>query len=256
METAVTALSVFFSGHEKCQPRHFFGPAVRPQYLVHFVLSGKGLFRSEGQVYHLTGNSIFLIRPGQQTYYEADAQDPWEYCWVGFDGWDARQLMESCGLPANPVRENLPSTARSTFFKLCRAHIENRGNPIYCTGLLYQFFSYLAEPGSAAPAPGQYLQKAADYIRRNYMYDISVAGVSAYVGIDRSYLYRLFRQWQDTSPQAYLLRCRIEAAQRMLLESDYTVTEIAFSCGFRNISAFSKAFRAATGLSPSRFRNN
>lgn len=33
--------SIYFCGHEHCQPGHSFGPAVRPHYLIHVVLSGK-----------------------------------------------------------------------------------------------------------------------------------------------------------------------------------------------------------------------
>ncbi len=260
MEEATTqeTLAIYYSGHEKCLPRHGFGPFARTQYLVHFILSGKGWFRAGGQVYHLEADSVFLIQPGQLTYYEADPKDPWEYCWIGFDGTDAENLLDACGLLYCPVRGDLSAAARSTICRLFREHMHNRGNSLLYKGLLYQFFSCLAE--QTAPqrpaAAGEYLKKAAEYIRRNYMYDITVAGISSFVGVDRSYLYRLFRQWQFCSPQQYLLSCRMEAAQRMLLESPYTVTEIAYSCGFRDVSAFDKAFRKAVGQSPSAFRRS
>ncbi len=251
-------LAIYYAGYEKCQSRHSYGPAIRSQYLVHYILSGKGLFRRGTQTYHLEANSMFLICPEELTYYEADAQDPWEYCWVGFHGTDARPLMEACGLLDRPVRSDLPAEARSTVLRLYQAHGANHGSPILCKGLLYQFFSCVETPAAhrRPVTADEYLSKATEYIRRNYMYDISISGVSSYVGIDRSYLYRLFMQWEGVSPRKYLLEHRMEAARRMLLGSGHTVTEIAYSCGFWDVSSFDKAFRKATGQAPRSYRQS
>ena len=75
-----------FCGYEDCQPLHSFGPAVRPNYILHYILKGKGTFRAGGVVYELTAGQGFLIEPGVQTFYQADASEPWSYVWIGFDG--------------------------------------------------------------------------------------------------------------------------------------------------------------------------
>ncbi len=247
-------LIVCYSGYEKCESRHSYGPAVRTQYLIHYVLSGKGCFRTEEQEYRLEANSVFLIRPDQRTYYEADGLEPWEYCWVGFDGTDAKAVLEACGLLDCPVKERLSPSAQNSVLRLYGQYTGNQGNAMLYTGLLYQFFSCFCERSVQPGVASQYVEKATEYMHRNYMYAITVAQVAAYVGIDRSYLYRLFRQLHDVSPQQYLHRCRMEAAQRMLLESTYNVTEIAYSCGFQDSSALDKAFHRAMGQSPSSFR--
>ena len=46
-------LTVYFCGKEKCQPGHYFGPAVRPHYLIHVILEGKGIFQKSGVTYSL-----------------------------------------------------------------------------------------------------------------------------------------------------------------------------------------------------------
>lgn len=78
--------SIYFCGHEHCQPGHSFGPAVRPHYLIHVVLSGKGIFKHQGHTYSLKSGDSFLIKPMDSTYYEADRNNPWEYAWIGFNG--------------------------------------------------------------------------------------------------------------------------------------------------------------------------
>ena len=72
-------------GVEACAPGHSFGPAVREYFLLHYVVRGKGIFRRGKREYTLQAGEIFVIRPGEVTYYEADMRDPWEYMWAGFD---------------------------------------------------------------------------------------------------------------------------------------------------------------------------
>jgi transcriptional regulator GlxA family with amidase domain len=47
---------------------------------------------------------------------------------------------------------------------------------------------------------------------------------------------------------------RISAARQLLIETETSVAEIAFRCGFRNLSNFNRRFRAMTGLSPREYR--
>ena len=55
-----SSLVLYFAGREKCLPGHHFGPAIRAQYLLHFIIGGKGEFHVNGNVYHLAKNQVFL----------------------------------------------------------------------------------------------------------------------------------------------------------------------------------------------------
>ena len=79
-------LTVYFCGSENCPPRHAYGPAVRPHYLLHVILKGRGIYQYKGQTYALSAGDAFLIPPAEVTYYQADEREPWSYAWVGFDG--------------------------------------------------------------------------------------------------------------------------------------------------------------------------
>ena len=66
--------------------------------LLHYVVRGKGIFRRGKREYALQAGEIFVIRPGEVTYYEADMRDPWEYMWVAFDGFDVLEILRRTGL--------------------------------------------------------------------------------------------------------------------------------------------------------------
>ncbi len=71
---------------------------MRDHYLIHCIVSGHGTFASQGKQYRLSAGDGFVVVPERIVSYAADRDDPWEYCWVGFNGSDAKRLMEQTGL--------------------------------------------------------------------------------------------------------------------------------------------------------------
>ena len=69
-----TALRIYYCGREQCAPGHFWGPAIRPHYLLHVVLHGKGEFFYQEKKYELSAGDAFLIEPMQTHYYQADKE--------------------------------------------------------------------------------------------------------------------------------------------------------------------------------------
>lgn len=67
-------------------------------------------------------------------------------------------------------------------------------------------------------------------------------------------LARLTKRLFGLTPSHFITKTRLTAAARLLTESDQTVSEIAVACGFYDHSAFTRAFRAATGVTPTEFR--
>jgi AraC-like DNA-binding protein len=65
---------------------------------------------------------------------------------------------------------------------------------------------------------------------------------------------RFFRRSVGKTFQAYLTDLRLSEACRQLLESERTISEIAFDVGFGNLSNFNRSFRIARGMAPGEFR--
>ena len=98
-----SSLSFGFAGREQCMGSHSFGPAKRAHYLIHFIIKGKGVFFADEKKYVLKQRDMFLIRPGETTFYYADEEDPWEY---GSHLLEAtrRRLRKAAVLPIVPWR--------------------------------------------------------------------------------------------------------------------------------------------------------
>lgn len=70
------------------------------------------------------------------------------------------------------------------------------------------------------------------------------------LGISRRQLERLFAQHLGSTPGHYYLALRLDRARNMLLQTEYSVIEIAVACGFSSASHFSRAYREQYGRPP------
>lgn len=251
-------MRVYYCGREDCEKGHFFGPAVRSHQLIHFVLRGKGLYKTEYGEYEVKEGEAFLIRPDEVTYYQADAKEPWSYAWIAFDGEGADALLKQYypdrSLPVCAIAE--PAAVSQWFEGLLNAFGRADENQERVLGFFYLIMSCLCRSsrgGETANEEGYY-QKAVAFIRHNYSYPMQISELANYVGIDRTYLYRIFMRQSGLSPKQYLSRHRLNEAKEMLKHTDYRITEIAYSCGYHDSSAFCRHFQKVVGTAPSKFR--
>lgn len=83
----------------------------------------------------------------------------------------------------------------------------------------------------------------------------SVEQLANRLGMSRSVLYRRVSECHGSSPAELIRDIRLERAAELLIESDEQVSTIAFSTGFRSVSAFSRAFTRKMGASPRSWRS-
>ena len=76
-------LSIFNCGLERCAPGQTWGPGIRDHYLIHLVVSGRGVFEVGGKTFAVAPGDLFFAKPSQLIRYTADEQQPWEYSWLG-----------------------------------------------------------------------------------------------------------------------------------------------------------------------------
>ena len=96
--------------------------------------------------------------------------------------------------------------------------------------------------------------KAAQFIGRNYMDDISAADIAAAAGYSPNYLSRKFREAAGIGVHEYLMFIRLQRAALELVSTDDSVTEIALRCGFSDGNYFKDAFKKKYGGTPSKYR--
>ncbi len=98
------------------------------------------------------------------------------------------------------------------------------------------------------------LKKVLSFIRDNYDKQITLDDMAAVAEMSSKYFCSFFRGMTRQTPIEYLNTYRIEKASKMLLSTDISVTDIAFSSGFNDLSYFIKTFKAVKGITPAKYR--
>ncbi len=255
---SMSSLTVYRTGFQKCAKNYHRGKEVRPFYLIHYVIKGKGVLYEEGRAFPVKAGESFIIIPGVEIDYRSDREDPWEYCWVGFNGSDAKLLVSATGFSKdNPVlHHRVPEKVYECLSLIYEARGNDNHDIVKMSAYLYLLFSVLIEerPSAALPGNSEKVIEACEFIKNNYSRNISVEDVAEEVNISRSMLYRLFIDRFDISPKEYILDYRVKEACKLLVKTDSPVKEVASAVGFVNSQHFSVVFRKIMHFTPSGYR--
>jgi len=247
------SVGVLYAGREVCAASHSW-EGVRDHYVLHLVLSGLGRAKWGRRSRTLSRGRLFLIRPGERIFYQADADEPWSYAWIGFAGVHAGSLTRLL-----PDDERAPCLethnlhqAESYFNKIAQTLETARAHSSYrAAGLLLLLLAQLEEEREAASgrrtSAEDLVQEARAFIDQNFQREIDVADVISHIGVDRSHFSRVFRTHVGTSIQDYLIQTRMERARRLLQETSLPVRAVAASVGYRTYGSFSRRFHRYFG---------
>lgn len=258
-------ITIYQYGREQCQPHHTFGPAMRSHYLIHCILSGKGIYRTSirdhSASYQLHQGQAFLIEPNHIVHYSADGDDPWEYIWIEFDGLKAREFVHQAGLSReHPIFHTTASGSEDVFAPLLHMLKHPDLLPAQTMGYAYLFFGCLIQHSATArPMPANdikkfYVQSTADYIENHYMEDITIENIAEHLGLNRSYFSKLFKKMTGKSPQEFLITYRIHKSCEYLRSTNLTIADIASQVGYPNQFHFTRAFKSIMNLPPNEWR--
>ncbi len=251
------ALLPVCSGEEKCDPDHYWGAGVRSTYLIHYVVSGKGVFYCGTGKHIVRRGQIFVIFPGTVVKYAADTNNPWHYLWVAFSGDEAKEILAQAGVTLKDpvVTLRRPEAALDILRDMPQERSADMENNLRFLARRYEFFSLLVESGLGEErGENVYLTTARRYIKAHYTEDITVDRVASNIGISRKYLFAIFKKYLDISPKDYIIEYRIKKAKDFLLDKKLSMSNVAYSVGYKDPLTFSKMFKLKTGMSPSEYR--
>lgn len=120
---------------------------------------------------------------------------------------------------------------------------------MYYAELLILIYRYMNE-AYLPICTNESLKKAIAYIRLNYHKNININSVAEHTGISERYLRGLFSQHLNLSPLDYLNQIRINKAVELLRNTEMSIKEICFQCGFQSPQYFSRIFKQQMGVTP------
>lgn len=141
---------------------------------------------------------------------------------------------------------------------------EQQGYEFITIGLLWQLFGTLIKQQLVIPEITlsqktkfiYQIKKVLNFIYLDYAEPLTLADLAKEAGMSPKYFCRAFYGITGRTPVDYLNYYRIECAGERLYKSNESVTDIALSCGFNDLSYFSKTFKKYKGISAHQYRKN
>ena len=258
-------LNLDYCGKEQCDPSYKFGPYIRENYVLHIVVKGSGKYCVGGNTYQIREKQAFLIYPHQETYYQADEEDPWEYIWIGFHGYQSDSIVTHMGFSVKTPVVKLDKVDHliREMDALLDAKQLTYVNELKRTSYMYAVFALLVEENikqqnnKHKDYPDMvYVRMAVDMIVQSYNKKLKISDIANAIGISRSYLTNSFKKELKMSPQTFLIQFRLEKAAQLLRDTSEPINNIAIDVGYPDSLSFSKAFKQQYKMSPSAYRQN
>lgn len=149
--------------------------------------------------------------------------------------------------------------AVNSFFEAMKT--DGDGAKFNVLGALYTLFGIIFDKKYYTVSSGTEVNKSITklkdvlyFIRNCYDTQITLYDMASKADMSPKYFCRFFKELTDKTPVEYLNAYRIERAARKLTGSNAAVTDIAFSCGFNDLSYFIKTFKHYKGMTPREFR--
>lgn len=110
------------------------------------------------------------------------------------------------------------------------------------------------EPAGALSGRHTDIANAAAYIRGHYQDPLTLDMLAGLARLSKYHFVRLFKKQLGETPYDYLTNCRISRAKLLLRSTDASLDEIAEAVGYQSKSNFIAQFKALTGTTPARYR--
>ncbi|MGV3011163.1 AraC family transcriptional regulator [Streptococcus thoraltensis] len=259
-------VSLDFYGYEDCPPNYSFGPSIRETYVLHYITQGRGKFYYKDQVIDLTAGDLFLLKPNELTFYQADSQEPWSYYWLGLSGnkiadyFRYSQIEDLAFLRRDASKDKIRLHQLIENLVQTASQITLTSSNLHLLASIYEILFQLAqEAPSSQPtdrsSSNQLYLDAKHIIETRYsLTELTIQSIANELSINRSYLTTVFKHHQQQSPKEYLLQIRMQRAKQLIETTKESIKVVAISVGFSDALYFSKTFKKFWKMTPTIMR--
>jgi AraC-like DNA-binding protein len=226
--------------------------------VIQHTIAGRGELDYEGKRHTLTAGDTMVLRFPHANRYWLPPGGSWEYFWIGVHGIEALRVVRAVLDAAGPV---LKPTGRD-IDRLAAACLRLVGGPVTGGGASAAAYDAVMAIHDAAfehtpPRTEQVsgpIRRCLGYLEEHLSEHLDVDRLARVASLSRAHFVRKFIAEVGMPPSDYVFGERMRLAERLLIATDASVSEIARQAGFADANYFAKAFRRSANLSPSAFR--
>lgn len=246
-------------GCERCAADYSISRSRLHVHTIEYVADGAGELVLHGRRHVLVAGAVFYYGPRTPHHIHTDPHNPLLKYFLGFTGRQATRLLAGTILGRTGFAYvTTPNEVFDLFEQvLLNGASKTRHSPALCATLLQALLLKLAERGIGAEARNTRAlatyQRARACLDEHFATIRNLTDLAQQCRVEKSYLCRLFQQYDHVTPERYLLRLKMNRAAALLTASPRLIKEAAEEVGFADPYHFSRVFRRLYGVSPSRF---
>jgi AraC-like DNA-binding protein len=235
---------------------------VLREYQAIYVTRGAGMFESKSTgPRRISAGSMFVLFPGEWHRYGPVQETGWDEYWVAFDGGQAKQITEDCGLsPSRPILQVQVSPALADEF--IRITDELRTEQIGYQGivssrvavLMAMAFALSQRSGFEGKEILAVIEEAKRILSETFEQHINIPALADSLHVGYSLFRREFRNYTGLSPAQYHQEIRINHAVNMLTTTTLPISVVAARIGLDPPAYFFRLFKRKIGCTPGQYR--
>ncbi len=258
--SGITLTAIGFDNFHVIKPQMKFHSQVF--YTLHIVLDGEGVLETDGKRYEVRTGDTFFLPPNALFRYFPKKENPYYYLWFRFSGAQVKeyfqQLLYDEKSPCYHVREF--SELKEKIYEFLSAHQSRCPLDEEMLSLAYLALSILRkdrvphsdDKNGTLPFG---IKKMKQMIEVHYTKcDFTVEELAKLCHVSHSHLCHLFQKQANVSPKEYLQQVRMSAACELLENSNLSIGEVAYSCGYSDPLYFSTLFKRRFTVTPTQYR--
>ena len=225
-------------------------------YVLEYVIDGKGYIEAENKRYTVEAGDTYFLNKLQKHIYYSDKKNPYTKCFVVLRGAFMDNLVAAFGLTESVLIKKIDT--EKVFRKLFElADVEGElplDEIMLCAVNLVQKIK--PHDYRHLDTPLKLPELIKNYLDENVTQKVTLDDISNALNLSKSHIERLFAEKYHTSPLKYFAYNKISYACTLVINTDYTVSEIADMLSFGDAKYLSKCVKKTTGMSPSQLRKN
>lgn len=245
-------------------PGYLFDPErgrVLQEYQLLYIVKGRGEFANQTATRDITKGTIVLLRPGVWHSYKPSKNDGWTEYFIGFSGEMADKAIEQLFAKEEQIFSiGLKQEMVDLYQRAIEVAAEDRpsAQQLLCGIVMHLLgnLSYIAHSAISADRMDQIIEQAKAIMQEKASQNIDLDILAEQLNVSYSWFRKVFREYTGYPPAKYFMLVKLRRAQYLLVNTQESIKEIAFSLGFKSPEHFYTTFKRVMGSTPSIYRKS
>lgn len=236
-------------------------PKHHHRFVLMISIIGEARVILDNQAFDFTAGNALLVFPHQFHHYFAAIPHPITWLFITFElsSSDTLSPIKNTALRLWPEVIDIVESIVRNYAANPNVTLRNNKTALLLAMLLNDLLSRApvtmpAQEKSFSSQAHDTIDRVHRYVYAHIDHPVTITDIARHMALSSSHLRMLYRKSTGMSLGSYVRELRIRRAQELLQSSSMNISQIAYSCGFESIYAFSRAFRKKLEMSPSEYR--